>query len=112
MDEIDPTAVIAMTGIRIFPGTALYLQALAEGMIAPDTTLLEPAFYISPLVGERLGPLVTEAARKRRNWIAPGLEINTSEALLGMLRQFRVRGPLWKQVKRLARSHIHPMNTQ
>ena len=112
MDEVDPTAVIAMTGVRIFPGTALYRRALEEGVVASDVLLLEPVFYISPLVGERLGPLVTGAARKRRNWIAPGLEVNMSETMLGMLRQFRVRGPLWKQVKRLSRSHVHPMSTQ
>ena len=37
MDEVAPTAVIAMTGIRIFPGTPLHRQALAEGIITPET---------------------------------------------------------------------------
>lgn len=112
MDEVAPTAVIAMTGIRIFPGTPLHRQALAEGVIAPETSLLEPVFYISSEIGERLGPLVTGEALKRRNWIAPGLEINMSEAMLQVVRHFRGRGPLWKQVKRLSRAHIHPMSAQ
>lgn len=110
MDEIAPLAIIAMTGIRIFPGTPLSRQALAEGVITPGMSLLEPVFYISPLIGERLGLLVTEEALKRRNWIVPGLEINMSEAMLDVLRHFPVRGPLWKQLKRLGRSHLHPMS--
>ncbi|HLO27281.1 MAG TPA: lipid biosynthesis B12-binding/radical SAM protein [Geobacteraceae bacterium] len=112
MDEVAPVAVIAMTGIRIFPGTSLHRLALAEGVITPETELLEPVFYISPLIGERLGPLVTGEALKRRNWVAPGLEINMSEAMMEALRHFQGRGPLWKQVKRLSRTHIHPMSTQ
>ena len=111
MDEVAPVAIIAMTGIRIFPGTPLFHRALAEGVITAETSLLEPVFYISPLVGERLGPLVTGEALKRRNWIVPGLEINMSDSMLEVLRHFRGRGPLWKQVKRLTRSHIHPMSS-
>ncbi|HEY6874503.1 MAG TPA: lipid biosynthesis B12-binding/radical SAM protein [Geobacteraceae bacterium] len=109
MDEVAPTAVIAMTGVRIYPGTSLYRQAVAEGVITPETPLLEPVFYISPLLGERLGPLVTEEALKRLNWVVPGLEINMSDAMLEAIRQFKVRGPLWKLMKRLGRSRIKPM---
>jgi radical SAM superfamily enzyme YgiQ (UPF0313 family) len=112
MDEVAPTAVIAMTGIRIFPGTPLHRQAMMEGLITVETSLLEPVFYISPLMGERLGTFVTEEAMRRRNWIVPGLEINMSDAMLELIRQIQVRGPLWKLMKRVGRSHIHPMNTQ
>lgn len=109
MDELAPTAVIAMTGIRIYPGTPLHRQALTEGVIAPEVSLLEPVFYISPLIGERLGPLVTEEALKRLNWVAPGLELNMSDMMLEAIRQFKVRGPLWKLMKRLGRSRVKPM---
>lgn len=110
MDEVAPTAVIAMTGIRIFPGTPLYRQALAEGVITAETSLLEPVFYISPLIGERLAPLVAGEALKRRNWAIPGLEINMSDAMFAAMRHFQVKGPLWKLVKRLGRSHAHPLS--
>jgi radical SAM superfamily enzyme YgiQ (UPF0313 family) len=109
MDEVAPTAVIAMVGIRIYPGTPLHRQALAEGVITPDASLLEPVFYISPLIGERLGPLVTDEALQRLNWLVPGLEINMSDAMLEAIRQFKVRGPLWKLMKRLGRSRVRPM---
>lgn len=109
MDELAPTAVIAMTGIRIYPGTPLYHTALDEGVITPSTDLLQPTFYLSPFVRERLAGLVTAEAMQRRNWIVPGLEVNISPAMLEAMRVFAVRGPLWKQIKRLGRSHQHPL---
>jgi radical SAM superfamily enzyme YgiQ (UPF0313 family) len=112
MDEVNPTAVIAMTGIRIFPGTHLYTQAVADGIITAKTSLLEPTFYISPPLRETLAPLVTERAMARRNWVVPGLEINMSDSMLEALRSFPVHGPLWKLMKRLRRSRVNPFMTR
>lgn len=109
MDEVGPTAVIAMTGIRIYPGTPLHRRALDEGVIAPETSLLEPVFYISPEVGENLCEMVTSQALLRKNWAVPGLQINMSDAMLEALRHFPVRGPLWKLMSRLGRSRVKPM---
>ncbi len=110
MDELEPTAVIAMTGIRIFPGTSLYQTSLNEGIISTDTNLLEPVFYISPDVREILAELVTAEAMNRRNWVAPGLEVNISDSMLDALRMFPVKGPLWKLIKRAGKSHFRPLN--
>jgi radical SAM superfamily enzyme YgiQ (UPF0313 family) len=109
MDELEPTAVIAMTGIRIYPGTPLHRTALDEGVVHADTNLLEPVFYISPQVREQLTDLITSEAVKRRNWVVPGLEVNISDAMLEALRLFPVNGPLWKLMKRLGRSRVRPM---
>jgi len=109
MDELTPSAVIAMTGIRIFPGTALYRQALEEGVITRDTSLLEPVFYLAPAIRDTLCDMVAQRALARRNWVAPGMEINMSDAMLEALRHFPVRGPSWKQLKRLGRSRVKPM---
>ena len=109
MDELEPTAVIAMTGIRIYPGTPLHRTALDEGVIDGDTDLLAPVFYISPHVREQLADLVTREAVTRRNWVVPGLEVNISDAMLDALRMFDVKGPLWKLMKRLGRSRIKPL---
>lgn len=109
MDEVEPTAVIGMTGIRIYPGTALHRQAVEEGVITPETPLLEPVFYLSPQVRDILCDLVTAEAMKRRNWVAPGLEINMSDAMMTALRHFPVKGPLWKLMKRLGRSRVRPL---
>ena len=109
MDELETTAVIAMTGIRIYPGTALHNQSIKDGLISRETNLLEPVFYISPAVRDCIEQLVTEEAMQRKNWVVPGLEINVSDSMLEALRMFKVRGPLWKLMKKLGRSRVHPM---
>ncbi len=109
MDELQPTAVIAMTGIRIYPGTSLYRTALAEGAVDANTNMLEPVFYISPHVRDELAELVVSQAVTRKNWVVPGLEVNISDAMLDALRMFPVKGPLWKMIKRMGRSRVRPM---
>ncbi|MBL0225647.1 MAG: radical SAM protein [Geobacteraceae bacterium] len=109
MDELEPTAVITMTGIRIYPNTALHRTAIEEGVIDESTSLLEPVFYISPPIRDCFAELITSEAMKRRNWIAPGLEINASSAMLDAMRLFKVKGPLWKMIKGLGRSHHRPL---
>jgi radical SAM superfamily enzyme YgiQ (UPF0313 family) len=108
-DQLDADAFIAMTGIRIFPGTALYRRALEDGVINADTPMLEPVFYISLPLKDRLCEMVAQRALLRRNWVAPGMELNMSDAMLDALRRFPVRGPMWKHLKRLSRSRIKPM---
>ncbi|HEX9079665.1 MAG TPA: lipid biosynthesis B12-binding/radical SAM protein, partial [Desulfuromonadaceae bacterium] len=60
MDELEPTAVIAMTGIRIFPGTPLHRQALNDGQLTPTDSLLEPVFYLSDAARQEICTLVTQ----------------------------------------------------
>jgi len=112
MDELCSTAVIAMTGIRIYPGTAIHRQALADGVIGAGTSLLEPVFYISPSIRDSLCDIITLLAEERKNWIAPGLEINVSDAMLEAMRYFQVKGPLWKLMKIVGRTHLHPMQSK
>lgn len=110
MDELEPTAVITMTGIRIYPNTALHRSAIEEGIIDEATSLLDPVFYISPSIQDCFAELITSEAMKRRNWIVPGLEVNASSAMLEAIRLFKVKGPLWKMIKGLGRSHHRPLS--
>jgi len=109
MDQLDPTAVIVMLGIRIYPGTELKEMALSQGIIQKDTNLIYPHFYLSPLLGERLKEIVLEEALKRKNWIVPGLEINITRNLMEQIRRFQVRGPLWELVGRMKRPRMRPL---
>jgi len=106
MDDLAPSAVIAMTGIRIFPGTQLHRLALEEGVITPDTSLLEPVFYVSPQMKDTLCELVARRVLTRRNWVSPGVELNMSDAVLEALCRFPVSGPTWKGMKRLNRIRL------
>jgi len=40
-------AVYLTVGLRIYPGTTLHRIAINEGIVAADSTLLDPTFYFS-----------------------------------------------------------------
>jgi radical SAM superfamily enzyme YgiQ (UPF0313 family) len=54
LDELKITV-----GIRIYPGTPLARRAVQEGLLAPEESLLKPAFYLAP----GLEPWIHEAVR-------------------------------------------------
>lgn len=101
MDMINPKAIIAMLGVRIYPHTKLRDISLQEGVIKESDNLLKPRFYISPKVGEKeLLLKVRKNAESKSNWIVPGLEINYSSEVFDVLRKFGNRGPLWNLLVR------------
>src|SRR5262249_57280988 len=87
MEELHPTAVIAMTGIRILPGTGMVDIALRDGQIDADDNLLYPKFYISPGLGDALIERIESYARSHSNWIVPGKGIKTNIQVLQRLRE-------------------------
>jgi len=110
MDRLDPTAIIAMLGIRIYPGTEMKQISCAQGVIDQDSNLIYPHFYISPRLGGRLEEIIHEKALERSRWIVPGLEINISQNLMEQIRRFRIRGPLWELVGRMKRPRVKPLS--
>ncbi len=72
VEDLNPTAVICMAGIRVFPGTRLAEiareKAAANGLESPGTVFLPfpkgPGPIGSPLVG---------LSEVHPNWIFPGL---------------------------------------
>ena len=99
MDELSPTAVIALTGIRVLPGTAMVDIALRDGQIDPDDNLLHPKFYISPDLADRLIERIEAYARRHSNWIVPGLGIKTNIQVLQKLRERKIKGQLWRLLR-------------
>jgi radical SAM superfamily enzyme YgiQ (UPF0313 family) len=110
MDQLDPSAVIAMLGIRIYPGTEMERISLSQGIIHQDSNLIYPHFYISPDLGGRLTEMIQEKALSRNRWIVPGLEINISKNLIEQIRRFRIRGPLWELVGKMKRPRVSPLS--
>jgi len=99
MDELAPTAVIAMTGVRILPGTGMVDIAVADGQIDPDDDLLYPRFYVSPHLRGALLDRIEAHARARPNWIVPGKSIRTNVAVLQKLRERKIKGQLWRLLR-------------
>jgi radical SAM superfamily enzyme YgiQ (UPF0313 family) len=98
MEEIDPTALIIMIGIRIFPGTELASFAEREGMLSEDKLSLTPQFYISPAVSPFIVEFIKEYAQSHNNCIVPGQNIMNDIRIQKKLRHYGIRGPLWEHM--------------
>ena len=95
--------VLAVVGMRIYPGTRLHQQAVAEGVLAPEANLLRPKYYLSPgLKQEQVFATLEGFARRSPNWIVgdpdPGYE-----KFVNRLRLRGVVGPLWSYFSMLQR---------
>ncbi|MBL9136237.1 MAG: cobalamin-dependent protein [Verrucomicrobiales bacterium] len=87
--------IMAVVGMRIYPGTALYRRALKEGRIDATTDLLQPTYYLATgLDPESIFARLQEFSRVTPNWIAgdPSPEYTR---LVARLRERGVVGPLW-----------------
>ncbi|MBI3398279.1 MAG: cobalamin B12-binding domain-containing protein [Deltaproteobacteria bacterium] len=101
MAETNPKAVIAMTGVRIYPNTGLETLSIKEGVIKKGEDILSPRFYLSSLIGEDvLLSKIKEHALQQPNWVVPGQDIRNSEETMAFLRQLGNRGPLWNMLKK------------
>ena len=99
MGEVSPTAVIAMVGIRLFPGTRLAEFASSEDLIITDETMLKPTFYLAQAVRPFVLDLLYEHAEENKNWILPGSNVNIDRRLQEKLRRFGLKGPLWEYMQ-------------
>jgi radical SAM superfamily enzyme YgiQ (UPF0313 family) len=99
MDEVNPTAIIAMVGIRLFPGTPLADEALHADVIFTGKTFLEPAFYLARSCRPFLLDAIRSHAAEHSNWILPGSGVNIDERLQSKLRKFGLKGPLWEYMR-------------
>ena len=99
MAEVSPTAVIAMIGIRLFPGTRLAEVAATSDCISKDATMLEPTFFLAETVRPYILDLLREHAAHQRHWILPGSNVNINPRLQEKLRRFGLKGPLWEHMQ-------------
>lgn len=90
--------IMAVVGMRIYPGTKVFNRAVAEGRIARDADLLWPTYYLSPaLTADEVFEELQQFAQLSPNWI-PGDPAPGYARLVERLRQRGVIGPLWSYV--------------
>ena len=104
-DELAPTAVVAMVGLRIYPGTELAVLARDAGLIGEREPLLAPRFYVAgELAGDPraswLFGQVRAAAGGRRSWFLPGARDWSAAWGPRLLRRLGKPGPLWRNFPR------------
>ncbi len=94
--KLKKTIIFPFTGMRLFPGTALYKRAIREHIIDSSTDCLEPRFYISPeITKEKIDSLLKQFKTTNPNWI---IEDVTPQHLsvMNRLRKMGIAGPLWE----------------
>ena len=94
-----PTAVVAMTGVRLYPGTPLTEGLIAAGRVARADVGLTPAFYIESAVAGFLPGYLRQQAHAAGNWVLPGLAAPLLPASQRLLRALGVSGPLWRLLR-------------
>ena len=97
------TTIMAFVGMRIYPGTPLFTQAVAEGIIQADADLLAPAYYLAPgLTEEMIFTKLRAFSQRSPSWVAgdppPGYQ-----EVIKRLRKRGVAGPLWSYLSTVQR---------
>ena len=94
---------MAVVGMRIYPGTPLFAQAVAEGVIQADADLLAPAYYLAPgLTEEIIFAKLRDFSRRSPSCIA-GDPLPGYQELIQRLRKRGVAGPLWSYLSAVQR---------
>lgn len=87
--------IMAVVGMRLYPGTPLFERALEEGRIERGLDLLTPRYYVSSaLTPEAIFEQLQEFARRSPNWVV-GDPSPAYASLVDRLRKRGVVGPLW-----------------
>ncbi|MFZ7125811.1 MAG: lipid biosynthesis B12-binding/radical SAM protein [Desulfobacterales bacterium] len=96
IDGLERTVLFFFCGMRIYPHTALFRRAAAEGVVAEDQDLLSPVFYQSPEIhSDAIRRRVLAHRRGRMNWVVGSGGPGTRETLLRMYER-GYTGPLWE----------------
>ncbi|NLE02734.1 MAG: radical SAM protein [Fibrobacter sp.] len=90
------TVLFPFIGMRILPSTKLHTISIEQNVILNDSSLLEPAFYISPYISKDIiDKMLVEFHKQSPRWIIS--EPDTAQlAVMNGLRKKGVCGPLWE----------------
>ena len=107
--RLSGAVIMAVVGMRVYPGTPLLQRALAEGRVLPEADLLKPTYYLaSGLTLETVFERLQHFAQRSPNWIV-GDPVPAYVTLTERLRKRGVVGPLWSYFALLQRLWPRPV---
>jgi radical SAM superfamily enzyme YgiQ (UPF0313 family) len=93
--QLQDAVILALVGMRIYPGTPLFRRAIREGRISGETELLQPRYYLSKQLSEdEIFSELREFSRLSPNWVVG----DPDPEYLRMAERLRAKGvlgPLW-----------------
>jgi radical SAM superfamily enzyme YgiQ (UPF0313 family) len=105
--RMNPTAVVAMTGVRLYPGTLLTQSLIDAGRIGADDVGLLPTFYVDPAIETFLPTYLQKQALEAGNWVLPGLAAPILPRSQQLLRGLGISGPLWRLLHKPWMQHLN-----
>ncbi|MFZ4398336.1 MAG: B12-binding domain-containing radical SAM protein, partial [Kiritimatiellia bacterium] len=90
--------VFGFVGMRIYPGTDLLKLALEEGVVSATTSLMEPRFYISPLLDQARFAQRCRQLGSLHNWLVVGRSLQVKNQLAEASRKRGAKGAMWQQL--------------
>ena len=109
---VNPDDLVYMNaGLRVYPGTPLYLTALNEGLVQPGQSILQPPlFYFSDKCGqEEISQLILEAVKTRSNCL-PSYETTPSPEMIkeaiALRKEKELTEPMFRTLLRIRRKWI------
>jgi len=106
--RLNGAVIMAVVGMRVYPGTPLFQRALAEGCVVPDADLLQPTYYLAPgLTTETVFERLRGFAQRSPSWIV-GDPSPAYVSLTERLRRRGVVGPLWSYFAMIQRLWPQP----
>jgi len=101
--QLKEAVIMAVVGMRIYPGTDLSERAVTEGKLPRNADLLLPTYYLSPsLQEEEVFSQLRDFSKHSPNWIVGDPE-PAYQNFVARLRQRGVVGPLWSYFSMLQR---------
>ncbi len=94
--RLQHTVIFPYVGMRIYPGTELYKNALKDGAINSQTDMLMPQYYVQPNFDLETTRTMAEATGKA--WIFPDAPQNDMMNVLKVKRG--KKGPLWEYLRK------------
>ena len=101
--RLEGAVILALAGMRVYPGTGLFARAQREKLFPEGTQFLEPQYYLSPALSEEvLFECLREFSRRSPNWIV-GEPSPAYQKMAARLRAKGVVGPLWSHFATMQR---------
>jgi radical SAM superfamily enzyme YgiQ (UPF0313 family) len=98
--KLSKTVIFPFTGMRLFPGTALFNRAIKEKVIESSVNCLEPSFYISPMITkEKITHMLQSFQKMMPNWVIEDASPVHMD-IMSKLRKKGISGPLWEFLAR------------
>ena len=89
--QMNPTAVVAMTGVRLYPGTPMSTSLIEQGLIDAEDIGLLPTFYIDRAVRDFLPGFLLSPAERALDAAALSRPFPAPEHELGRPELFKTR---------------------